>query len=41
MAEQELKALDKICFITCEEYRDLEAQIERYKRERTKSASMT
>ena len=41
MAEQELKALDKICFITCEEYRDLKAQIERYKRERTKSASMT
>ncbi|MEP7294752.1 MAG: tetratricopeptide repeat protein [Burkholderiales bacterium] len=41
MAEQELKALDKICFITCEEYRDLKAQIERYKRERTKAASIT
>ena len=33
LAEQELKALDKICFITCEEYRDLQEQIARYKRE--------
>ena len=41
MAEQELKALDKICFITCEEYRDLKGQIDRYTRERTKGASMT
>lgn len=41
MAEQQLKALDKICFITCEEYRDLKAEIERYKREHPKGASMT
>ena len=41
MAEQQLKALDKICFITCEEYRDLKAEIERYKREHPKTASMT
>ena len=41
MAEQELKALDKICFITCEEYRDLKAQIERYKREHPKATSTT
>ena len=41
LAEQELKALDKICFVTCEEYRDLKSQIERYKRERTKAASIT
>lgn len=30
-AEQELKALDRICFFRCEEYSDLKAQIERYK----------
>jgi hypothetical protein len=41
MAEQELKALDKICRVTCEEYRDLKAQIGRYKSGRTKSAAMT
>lgn len=40
LAEQELKALDNICFFTCEEYRDLKEQIERYKRERTKAASL-
>lgn len=40
MAEQELKALDKICFITCEEYRDLKEQIARYKREHSKAASL-
>ena len=41
LAEQELKALDKICFITCEEYRDLKVEIERYKREHPKAASLT
>ena len=42
MAEEQLKALDKICFITCEEYRDLKAGIERYKRGHAKAgASMT
>ena len=40
LAEQELKALDKICFISCEEYRDLKEQIARYKREHPKSASL-
>lgn len=40
MAEKELQALDKICFITCEEYRDLKEQIGRYKREHPKTASL-
>jgi tetratricopeptide (TPR) repeat protein len=40
-AEQELKALDKICFFSCEEYRDLKAQVERYKRDHPRSASAT
>jgi cytochrome c-type biogenesis protein CcmH/NrfG len=39
-AEQELKALDKICFITCEEYRDLKEQIARYKREHPNAAAL-
>jgi tetratricopeptide (TPR) repeat protein len=30
-AEQELKALDRICFFRCEEYSDLKEQIENYK----------
>ncbi len=40
MAEKELQALDKICFISCEEYRDLKEQIARYKREHPKTASL-
>ena len=38
-AEQELKALDKICFFTCEEYRDLKEQIARYKRDHPKTTA--
>ena len=41
LAEQELKALDKICFFTCEEYRDLKEQVIRYKREHPKTASIS
>jgi hypothetical protein len=37
LAEQELKALDKICFFSCDEYRDLKEEITRYKRERLKA----
>ena len=33
-AEQHLAQLDKICFFTCEEYRELKAAIEAYKRQR-------
>ena len=40
LAERELKALDKICFITCEEYRDLKEQIARYKREHPNAAAL-
>lgn len=36
-AEQELQVLDKLCFFTCEEFRDLKAKIATYKR--TKQAS--
>ena len=39
-AEQELKALDKICFFTCEEYRDLKEEIARYKREHPNAAAL-
>jgi lipoprotein NlpI len=31
-AEEHLAALDKICFFSCEEYRDLKKEIEEYKR---------
>jgi tetratricopeptide (TPR) repeat protein len=31
-AEQELKVLDKICFFSCEEYRDLKAKITDYRK---------
>jgi len=41
LAEQELKTLSRLCPITCEEYRDLKGEIERYKRERPKAASLT
>ena len=40
LAEQELKALVKICFFSCEEYRDLKEEIARYKREHPRSASL-
>jgi Flp pilus assembly protein TadD len=33
-AEEHLAALDKICFFTCEEYRDLKKEIEEYKTKR-------
>jgi hypothetical protein len=36
-----LKALDKICFVTCEEYRDLKEEIARYKRERLKALALS
>ncbi|HEY2926441.1 tetratricopeptide repeat protein [Piscinibacter sp.] len=32
-AEEHLKALDKICWLPCEEYRDLKKKIENYKRD--------
>ncbi|HEX7441794.1 MAG TPA: tetratricopeptide repeat protein [Caldimonas sp.] len=32
-AEQELRALDSICFLPCEQYTDLKEQIRRYKSE--------
>ena len=31
-AEEHLAALDKICFFSCEEYRDLKKEIEEYKK---------
>ncbi len=31
-AEEHLAALDKICFLSCEEYRDLKKDIEEYKK---------
>ena len=31
-AEEHLKALDRICFFSCEEYRDLKQAVEEYKR---------
>jgi cytochrome c-type biogenesis protein CcmH/NrfG len=40
MAEKELQALDKICFISCEEYRGLKEQIVRYKRGRLKAMAL-
>ena len=40
LAEQELQALDRICFFSCEPYRDLKAQIARYKRDHPKTASL-
>jgi len=40
MAEKELQVLDKICFISCEEYRDLKEQIVRYRRERLKAMAL-
>lgn len=35
-AEEHLAALDKICFFSCEEYRDLKKEIEDYKQRRAK-----
>ena len=31
-AQEHLAALDKICFLSCEEYRDLKKNIEEYKK---------
>jgi cytochrome c-type biogenesis protein CcmH/NrfG len=38
-AEQELKALDKICFFSCEEFRDLKAQISTFKTRQAKAGA--
>ena len=38
-AERELKALDSICFLPCEEYTDLKGQIARYKTAHAKSTT--
>jgi tetratricopeptide (TPR) repeat protein len=38
-AEEQLKALDKLCFLPCEEYSDLKEHITKYKREHQASAS--
>jgi len=35
-AEEHLAALDKICFFSCEEYRDLKMEIEEYKQRRAR-----
>jgi len=40
LAEQHLKALDRICLLPCEQYSDLKAQVERYKREHPKAAML-
>ena len=37
-AEEELKTLDKLCFFTCEEYRDLKKSIESYRKAKQASA---
>jgi hypothetical protein len=37
-AEQELKVLDKLCFFSCEEYRDLKAKITDYRKTRQVSS---
>lgn len=36
-AEEHLAALDKICFIPCEEYRDLKKDIEEYKQKHARN----
>jgi tetratricopeptide (TPR) repeat protein len=38
-AEQELRALDSICFLPCEQYSDLKEQIRRYKAERSTASA--
>lgn len=38
-AEQELKALNSICFLPCEQYTDLKSQIARYKSQQAKAGS--
>jgi Flp pilus assembly protein TadD len=37
-AEEHLAALDKLCFLSCEEYRDLKKSIAEYKRKHVRSA---
>jgi tetratricopeptide (TPR) repeat protein len=38
-AEQELKTLDKLCFLPCEEYTDLKRRVEEYKKGKQARAS--
>lgn len=38
-AERELKALDSICFLPCEQYSDLKSQIAKYKTQQAKAGS--
>ena len=38
-AEEQLKVLDKLCFLPCEEYSDLKKHIAKYKQEHRASAS--
>ena len=38
-AEQELRALDSICFLPCEQYSDLKEQIRRYKAGRSMAST--
>ncbi len=40
LAEEQLKALDKACFLPCEQYTDLKEQIARYRREHPQSAKL-
>ena len=39
-AEEQLKSLDKLCFLPCEEYSDLKEHIAKYTREHQSSASL-
>ncbi len=39
-AEEQLKALDKLCVLPCDEYSDLKEHIAKYKREHQSSASL-
>ena len=38
-AEQELRVLDSLCFLPCEQYSDLKAAVRRYKSEHATSAA--
>ena len=40
LAEQQLKVLDKACFLPCEQYSDLKDKIARYKRAHPQSAKL-
>ena len=39
-AEEQLKVLDKLCFLPCEQYTDLKEEIARYKREHPQTAKL-